>query len=481
MVDRYVVVAGKKAIHPAPLLELCERHGLPEKFWGRANSISCPVGMNPGSAWFLVSRDDGDAIAKNTLQNIVWTERATGNALTTTPVTTTFQNYVFHRAILVGCDGDANAPYLVEFRDKRQILQWSTVNKEYNVRRTSRQGDSGTTDLYYDNSRNSGTDWTWQTMFADLWGYLPSAIRGTAPTLATSGYVPANEPENFRFHGFAWEAIGEVLEATQNVLCYDPIADSFTVQRIGATQTGLSDARTTLNNAGRRLLDDTPRTDLNLSIAPATIRFFFPKRFELESSLFDLASSDPLVNPYHTIDKTTGLTGAQAGTVLPYRTRFTAEIDADGSTVNNSSTLDTLADEIKAKIVDRINLGTEAGETWYGGIVSTIKPGCEVHEMRWRDYGDDWGLVTELIRDPAIGRVKQPPVIKLEPFTGEILVKNTGGSDLTAGSNSFAIMKDNTNTSGQTITATNMSTVKAGKRAAAAPLNGNIVASPLEN
>jgi hypothetical protein len=143
MVDRYVTVAGKKALHPLPLKQFCDAFGLPDHFWGRANSISCPIGMEPGSAWFLVSRIDGDSIDPNTLQNIVWTEQPPGGS----PTATTFKNYVLHKAILVAKDGDEKAPYLVEFRDKRQIFKLTAVNKEYNVRRTSRQGDSGTTDL----------------------------------------------------------------------------------------------------------------------------------------------------------------------------------------------------------------------------------------------------------------------------------------------------------------------------------------------
>jgi hypothetical protein len=441
--------------------------------------------MEPGSAWFLVSRIDGDSIDPNTLQNIVWTEQPPGGS----PTATTFKNYVLHKAILVAKDGDEKAPYLVEFRDKRQIFKLTAVNKEYNVRRTSRQGDSGTTDLYYDNSRDSGSDWTWQTMFADLWGNLPSAIAGTAPTLTTSGYVPSNEPENFRFHGSAWDAIGVVLEATQNVLCYDPIADTFTVQRIGAAQTNLTTAKSILSSQSRRLLDDTPRTDLNLSVAPEKIRFYFPKRLELEYSLFDTAANAHLVAPYHTIEKTTSLTGAQAGTIMSYRTNFIAEIDADGSTVNNSATLDTLADEMMAKIKDRINLGSENGVVIYSGIVTgasgfgssnNLRPGCEVHEMVWRDYGDDLGCVTELIRHSKWGHAEQAGLIFLEPFTGEILVKNTSGGDLAAGSRTVDILKDLTNTSSQTTSVNLLTTLNNGKRGAAALINGVIVAAPLE-
>lgn len=471
MTDRYVTIAGKKALHPLPLYEACEELGLPDDFWGRANSLSCPVGMQPGSAWFLVGKIDGIAISANTLQNIIWTDGTTA---------TTFKNYVLCKAVIVGLDGDNKAPYLMEFRDKRQILKMAAVDKEYNVRRTTRQGDSGTTDLFYTSSLNSGSPWTWQTMFADLWALLPSAIASTAPTLATSGYVPADQPENWRFHGSAWEAIGVILEATNNVLCLDPIADTFTVQRIGATQTGLSSAKSDLSNAGRRMLDDTPLTDLNLSSAPEKIRFYFPKRLELESSLFDTAANVHLVTPYYTVDKSTGLTGAQTGTVLPYRANYIAEIDADGSTVNNSTALGTFADELKTKIVDRINLGTENGIVIYSGIATTIKPGCEAHEVVWRDYGDDFGCVTEVMRNPELGKPRDVPQIQLLPFTGEILIKNTTGADMTSGSNTVDIMKDLTTTSGQTISATNMTTIKAGKRGAAALINGVVVSSPQE-
>ncbi|MGH9932386.1 MAG: hypothetical protein ACREA9_24550 [Pyrinomonadaceae bacterium] len=396
MVDRYPTAASKRCLDPWPLKQACDKHGLPDGFWGLASSIHCPVGMEPGSAWFIVSRVDGNAIDGNALQSLTWTDGTT---------TTTFQNYVLHRATLVGLDGDGNAPYLLEFRDKRQILKMATVDKEYNVRRTTRIYDTATTDLYYTDSRNAGSDWTWQTMFADLWELLPSAIRGTTPTLATSGYVPTNEPENFRFHGSAWEAISEVLAATHNVLCLNPIADTFTVQRIGSTQSGLTAAQLVLSSAGRLLMDDTPLADLNLSVSPATVRFFFLKRMETEQDLFESEAGGVLVDPYHTIDKTTSITGAQAGTVLPVRTRYVAEVDADGSTINNSATLDTLAGELRDKIVDSLNKGTESGSFTYGGIATTVLPGSEIHDVIWRDYGDDAGCVTVVAKNPRIGMV----------------------------------------------------------------------------
>jgi hypothetical protein len=411
LVTRFPMIGEHRCLDPRPLAEDFDRIGLAKDFWGLANSITCPTGQEPGSAWFLVSREVGDALENNAYYELKWVHENSSGKRTTT----TWQKYVLCRAVLVGLDGDGMAPYLLEFRDKRQVLKFGAIDREYNIRRTTRQGDTGSTDLYYEDSRNGGSDWTWQTMFSDVWSNLPSAIRGTAPTLA---YTPASEPEGFRFHGSAWDAVGEILEATQSILCLDPIGDTFTVQRLGATQSGLAAAKSALRSAGKHLLTASPLTDLNLASAPATIRFFFPKRVENDSQLAESEDGGPLVDPYHTIDKTTGISGAQAGTVLPYRTEFIAELDADGSTINNASALDTLATELKDKLVDRITNATESGRDHYGGIVTTIKPGCEIGEVVWRDYGDSEGCVTEIWRRPELGEPGLRPVRRLEPING---------------------------------------------------------------
>lgn len=411
MVTRYPLINSASCLNPGPIAADLATAGLPAEFQGLANSITCPTGQEPGSAWLLVSRDVGAALSKNAYHSLKWVHE---NG------TTTWQKYVLCRAVLVGLDGDNDAPYLLEFRDKRQVLKMAAIDREYHVRRTTRWGDTGSTDLYYSDTRNSGSDWTWQTMFADVWGNLPSDIRGTAPTLA---YTPANEPENFRFHGSAWDAVGEILEATHSVLCYEPIADVFTVQRIGATQAGLTAATAALVAADRWLKTANPLADLNLSVAPEAIRFYFPKRLENDIQLAESIAGGVLVDPYHTIDKTTSLTGAQAGTVMAYRTPFVAEVDSDASTINNASTLDTLASELRDKIVDRINVGTERGRDDFSGVVTTITPGCEIAKIVWRDYGDGEGLRTELWRNPLLGMASDcrpiAPPIPLCNFVGK--------------------------------------------------------------
>lgn len=407
IVTRYPRVSGQPALNPGILADSLATAGLPTPFAGMANSIRCPVGMMPGSAWFVVSAAVAEGLAKNAYHSLSWVHEGG---------TTTWQAYVLFRAVKVGSDGDGNAAYAVEFRDKRQVLKLSAIDKEYNVPRRTRGGDTGTTDLYYTDTRNTGpADWTWQTMFDDVWGNLPSAIRGTAPTLP---YIPTIEPQGFKFHGSAWDAIGTILEALQCVLVLDPIGNAFSVQRVGATQAGLAAATAALNAAGRRMRTEGPIEDLNLPHAPATIRFYFPKRPEIETDLAETNEGGPLVDPYHTIDKTTSITGAEAGTVLPYRTSYIAELDGDGSTINNASALDSLADDLLAKIKDRLDLGTERRGDFYQGIVATVAPGSEVREIVWRDYGDHEGCVTELLADAGAGRVVDQGLVALQAYRG---------------------------------------------------------------
>lgn len=389
-VTRYPTVNGLRCIDPGEVAAAHQQLGIPADFWSKANSVTCNVGQEPGSAWLLLPRVNGDALGANAYHSIAW-EHENG--------TTTFPGWVLHRAVLQGLDGDSYAPYLCEFRDKRQVLKLSCIDAAYNVRRPSPCGDS-TGEGYFEDTLNTGTPYTWQQMFAAVWGNLPAAVAGSAPTLA---YVPTEAPENWSFHGIsAWDAVGQVLEFLQSRIVLNPLTGVFTVARLGAEQTGLTAALAALTHL--RMQDWGPRSDLNLSIAPATVRFFFPKRFHSCGQWYDdYVDGGPLVDEFHTIDKTTGLTGAQTGTVLPYHVEIVAEIEDDGSTVANATALGALADDLVAKLADRFNRATERGGWQYSGIVTSALPGSEIHTVVWRDFGDDTGCVTELRRDPGLG------------------------------------------------------------------------------
>ncbi|MEX2176184.1 MAG: hypothetical protein WD872_17615, partial [Pirellulaceae bacterium] len=135
-ITRYPMIGAHRVVDPGELYAAHAANGWPTDFYGLANSISCPVGMEPGSAWFLVSRATGGELGVNSTHSLKWVHENGP---------TTWLNYILHRAVLVGIDGDGKAPYLLEFRDKRQVLRLSSIDKEYNVRRTTRGYDTATT------------------------------------------------------------------------------------------------------------------------------------------------------------------------------------------------------------------------------------------------------------------------------------------------------------------------------------------------
>ncbi|MCI0333541.1 MAG: hypothetical protein L0228_10000 [Planctomycetes bacterium] len=412
---------GLRVIDPGELLATLSAAGQrTDQFWGVANSIRCPVGMEPGSAWFVMDRSAADKIGENDYTTLQWVHEGQQGG-----EPTQFKKYVQHSNIAIGLDGRSDAPRLVEFRDKRQVLKLSAIDREYNVRRPTRRGDPGTSDLFYTDSLNSGTPWTWQSMLNDVWSNLPAGIRGTAPTLA---YTPVSQPENFRFHGRAWDAVGTILAATHSLLVLNPLDDEFTIKRHGDTQADLEQALSALVNAGRKMETDAPTADLNLSVCPEKIRFYFPKRAEHQIQITEREDGGALISPYHTIDKDTNLEGAEPGTVLPYRTRFMAELDYTGG-INNATALNTLADELLTKIKERIDRGMERGLDYFMGIVTTIKPGAEIHEMVWRDYGDRVGCVTELHRIPSVPGIGPDTPLALDPRRIDIVRKTSNMRD----------------------------------------------------
>lgn len=380
-----------------------DRTAAPQDFWGRASSVTCPVGIYPGSAFFVVSRLSNDTMEMNETYSIKWQHEGG---------VTTWQKYVICRQWFIGVDGDGKSAALVELRDKRQLML-GAAQKSYNTRRHSGGTYStSSTDVsqYYTDSLNAGALWTWQEVLADLWDELPSAIRGTAPTLA---YIPQVKPQGLSYFGDAWEAVGDLLARCQSQLVYDPIADTFTVVRIGAAQNGLAAQVAALIT--RVEFDGTPRQNLQLASIPETIRFYFPK-YGIPSQT---AAGGQTVRPYYTIDKPSNLAGCQAGTVKPYRTSFHAvynsQADADKANYPpaNDTELQNLASELAEKIADKIDLGAERGRIIWNGIVPTtaLALGSEVASIQWRDLGTDEGCVTESRTAESLPERQGPPII----------------------------------------------------------------------
>lgn len=387
--SRYWQVDGKAVLNPGPLKEDFDALGWEASFWGLVNSIHLPAGQRPGSAWFLMTREAGDELDKNEPVDITCTHEGG---------TTTWKNYYPVRSIIVGKDGDAKAPVLVELQDKRSVLALTAANKEYNVRIPVPKG-SGVADRYFTDSLSSGTTlFTWQTELDNLWTFLPTGIRGTAPTLA---YTPTHSPADHSFLGVnCWyEAIGSLIDFTQSVLTWNPFTDVFALTKLGDAQSGLD---TALDAVVKKLMfSDDPRDDINRTSIPEKIRVHFDKRTKYSSSsnlLLPPARSWG-GTPTHVRDVATGLTGAEAGTILHIWSDMVAEYDLSGAVLNGTD-LNTSGDSLAGEVKNRLNVAGEPLRLIHAGCLESLLTGSEVHEVVWRDYGDAMGMVTEIRARP---------------------------------------------------------------------------------
>jgi hypothetical protein len=380
MTTRYATLSGKKLLDPREALNWAAHNHTPRDFWLKANSICCPLGKDPGSAFVLLTRRDLNALAVNGLHSLVWTDNGT---------TTTFADLVIANADCMSLSlTDPDSCYLVELVDKRQQLKLSAINAQYNVRVPA--GPRQTTEeYYYPESLNAGALWTWQTMLDDMWGELP-AIAGTSPTLP---YSPGGNPESLRFIGVnAWNSYHAVIAKLGCEIKLNPFTGVFSLVRRGQAQAGLAAAMAALS--GRRVYDynkfDPTRTD-----SPETIRVYFHKRAEDgHGTEKDTPRVDNWeMSPAHEEDVASAITGAEVGTVLPVWDDLPALVDENG-TVTNTAALATRAAEVAANIAARI--AVQVDRVHYGGCITTILPGEQVSKVVWRDYADGHGLVTEV-------------------------------------------------------------------------------------
>lgn len=416
MTDRYVTLSGAPTRNPGPIFDSAQAAGLPTDFFRCANSIRCPLGTLPGSAWLIVDATVAAALTPAGQQQITW---YTESGLTI------FQKYYLHSAKAVGADGDGKTAYLVELRDKRAILALSSINKRYNTNKPTPHyiADGGsTTDKYYADSLNGSALRTWAQIWTDIWAQLPSTIRGTAPTLP---YTPAQTPKNLVYCGMStMMAVSQFLACIGCALKLDPIADVLTVVRLGGTQSGLSAAIAA--QAQNRMFDNKGKNFVSTTM-PATIRVCFPAQ---------RGQNDDHTEPAYTVDEATGITDAIAGTVMVLWDTMPALYANDDTSPSNTTELNARAAEIAANLTLKLTADVVNGYLKLRGLVKTILPGEQVSGVWWRDYSDGDGLVTEVYQDVVI-----PPYPQRSNFNMRKIARFKLTADLT-GSSAAAVFVD---------------------------------------
>jgi hypothetical protein len=424
-------VSGAGVLDPRPLIEAAQRLNSQTDFIGLANSITCPVGIHPGSAYFLVPRtvvDGGGtngSVNRNNVVNITWTHQQSDDFDPNNASVTTWKNYVVIEAHCVGLDGDSQAAYMLELRDKRHLMFAGTANKLYNV--SDGVNDDGEKTYLKETLKPGGFPlypWTWQEILENLWSELPFNA-GACPTLPWS---PSMTPDTIRFVGVsAWEAIGDLLAVLQSVIVLNPLTDVFTIARLGQVQGdpffGIDPLFDAI--ADRLMIDDKPKDDCKRANVPDAINFTFPRRTKDCEQQEDAAYVD---------SRNVGNGNSAISTELTFWLPLISEWDEkDATEPLNESWLDLAAGEFIVKLKERIEAGIVAIGKTYSGLIDTIPNGSEVHWIRWRDVGDQLGLVTEFrsLEIPLRGMEVDPlrkreGLIWLLPF--ELMQDRTAGA-----------------------------------------------------
>lgn len=391
----YPTLNDQPLLDPGELYPQSREQGLPLDFWGHANSYHCPRGKEAGRAWVLLTRATLNGISETADLRLKF--RSPQGEIT-------FPRLRFVRGTCMSAGptaSDVAAAYLLELADKRHWLAMTTVVKQYNIRCPAPPAVTGV-ELYHSESLNAGALWTWATLVSDLWALLPASLRGSTPSLP---YTPDGTPEGFRFIGVSvWDAIHQVLEKIACTTVYDPVDDTISIVRATATQTNLT---AEINDLVDRKLDDLSPLDADSAFVPATIKVLFHK-------LYKHYGSDPIthrlgnwsMDPVYVVDKASGVAGAVAGTHVALWDDRPALVNAAG-TVQDTSGLNTRATEVAANYVNAILKRQSHSHRLYGGAVTEITTGSEVERIIWRDYGDEMGMLTEIVNRPfsfSVGR-----------------------------------------------------------------------------
>ena len=365
-----------------------------------ANSVVNTLGQRPARALFLMTRKDLTTFQQNGFHTVALDD-GKGNAFT-------LNNLVFvnARAVTPGEPSDLKGCYLAEFADARWRVQnpYYSIpcNKQYNVRAPGWGG----AELYYADSTNAGTTWTWATMIADLWGLMTTQL-GTAPALP---FTPDGTPEGWIFPGVpAWQALCQVLWRIGCAVACDLTAatgSQYSIVQVGAADTTQDAMQTSL--ADRKIHDEEFIEPIRAKV-PYGVRVHFHRLQEHFGTEFTTAQTAAQwqTSSVYTVDVNNSDTGStESGSLTPLWDDLPALYDSTG-TITNAAACTTRATERATDFFRMLqsNGGGRLHRTYSG--VASFKTGSNLKGVAWRqdqvgigDAAHPGGLVTEIVRHP---------------------------------------------------------------------------------
>lgn len=386
-------VDGVKDFHcldPKALFVQATRLGLETShWWGKPNGYYGVRGRGPGRAFLLLSRKDAENINASETQTLNIKYGYTELSLT---------NLYLHSATALytnSWDPGDGVPYLVELVDKRSIFAMGLLdNKSYNVICPAPDANADTSaevssvdKLYYADSLNAGTVWTWQQMLDDIAGEIPGS-----PGTPTLPFSPDDIPRNFRFVGVsAWDAYNTILEKIGCVAIFDPNVNVLSIDKLATTQ-DISE----LEKNDDLLASYAPVTG-SAAIYPEKIRVYFHRieehfgsEKEIQQATGNWIDAGPYVRDY-----TTNSIGAVTGTILPIWDDMPAIYTFDNTHLN-ATACNARGDEVAANLTSQLENSNSALRVLQRGLKTTPSLGSKIAKFSWTDKGiAGFGMVTE--------------------------------------------------------------------------------------
>lgn len=381
------IFADRPCYDAATLYEECQRIGYPTDWSTKANRFDNRAGHLPGTGLLLMRRADLDAISLNEKHDLEFLDGDNPNvkiksihvAGTTTCLTP-------------GIPEDENSIHLVPVADDRRMWQLATMNAGYNLRITPNGS------YVLGTAPAEDTAYTWEEVWADLWGRLPTSYAGTLPTLpptrpfvSASSFGPAGTPDNFAYWGWTvGDAIGHFLDRCGYTLVRD-LAGEWSVVEIGVDQANLESSQSAL--LGRRLWDIEPVSN-RLGVVPSSILVYFRKSMGPRSY-----GQSPFVSAR--VAAPSPIVAGETGELIIHDDMLA---EFNGTTIVNQTELDAQAN-LRAVEFYRVRRDwfADPERKVYSGAIKKILPGSKIESVSWIDAGH--GVMTETrkmpMRDPV--------------------------------------------------------------------------------
>ncbi len=402
-------------LEPRSLLEQCARAGLPTDWanlptgednspraTGRPNNFYFGLGARAGEGWILLSRQalraiDSQGNFTGAYDLVFSSDVQPGMGPETQEVR--LKNLVILKAdcLTPGARDQDESAYLVHVADRRHLINRVVVDVGYNCHHL------GNGALLTDTLSGGSTAFTWSQLVEDLWNLIGTSRLGSYPGLPVTPSGTPDQIELWQRPGL--EALVEILGRLGMALVFDPMADTFAIVEVGATDTAFTAALQQWEKY--RHWDNYAMRSIRGSI-PEKVRVLFRR----------LPHERGGVSPFYALDvadPTAGASGWEAGTLVLLQDDLCALVDGTGS-ITNSSDLSTRATARATEYYRQLYSQSDRLRLVYPALVSDValRPGRQVQSMRFCDLGlsqDPYrGMVTEIVRTGPVARPEFPPV-----------------------------------------------------------------------